>query len=106
MDYPPQYFFEGIKVEEMAGGRPTDYKTEYAEQTYKLCLLGATDKELANFFDVVESTINLWKQEHSEFSESIKRGKFQADANVADRLYQRATGYEHPEIITAHSKVK
>jgi hypothetical protein len=79
-------------------GRPTKYKEEYAEQTYKLCLLGATDKELADFFDVNEDTINEWKKVFPKFSESIKRGKKIADANVADRLYQRALGYEHDEV--------
>jgi len=79
-------------------GRPTKYKPEYSEQTYKLCLLGATDVELADFFDVAESTIHLWKIEHPDFSESIKRGKVQADANVAESLYKRANGYEHPEV--------
>lgn len=76
-------------------GRPTDYKPEYNIQVEKLCKLGATDKELADFFEVAESTINLWKTEHPEFSESIKRGKSEADANVAERLYQRAMGFEH-----------
>lgn len=79
-------------------GRPSDYKPEYAEQARKLCLLGSTDAELADFFEVAESTLNLWKLEHDEFSESIKKGKSQADANVADRLYQRAMGFEHPEV--------
>jgi len=77
------------------------YKEEYAEQTYKLCLLGATDAELADFFNVAESTINLWKHEHPTFSESIKKGKEFADANVAEKLYKRATGYDCPELITA-----
>jgi len=76
-------------------GRPTDYREEYNEQAEKLCKLGATDKELADFFEVAESTINEWKLAHSEFSESIKKGKTLADANVADRLYQRAMGFEH-----------
>ncbi len=76
-------------------GRPTDYRDEFPEQAEKLCKLGATDKDLADFFDVVESTINAWKLDYPEFSESIKRGKTLADANVADRLYQRAMGFEH-----------
>lgn len=80
------------------GGRPTKYKDEFAEQARKLCLLGATDAELADFFEVDESTINNWKIEHIEFLESIKKGKGIADANVADRLYQRALGYEHEEV--------
>lgn len=66
-----------------------------AEQVEKLCRLGATDKDLADFFDVSEQTINTWKQKHPEFLESLKRGKLAADAEVADRLYQRAIGYSH-----------
>jgi hypothetical protein len=79
----------------MKVGRPTDYKEKYNEQAYKLCLLGATDAELADFFNVCEATINNWKNNIPEFLESIKRGKDIADSNVADRLYQRALGFEH-----------
>jgi hypothetical protein len=81
----------------MAGGRPSKYKPEYNEQAYKLCLLGATDKELASFFDTTEQTINAWKQNYPEFFESLKRGKEEADATIAQKLYHRAKGYEHPE---------
>lgn len=79
----------------MGAGRPTVYKKEYNEQVQKLCRLGATDKEIADFFNVVESTVNLWKTQYPEFSESIKAGKIDADANVAQRLYERAMGFEH-----------
>lgn len=79
-------------------GRPSAYKYDFCDQARKLCLLGATDKQLADFFDVDESTINNWKVSHPEFLESIKAGKQQADANVADRLYQRALGYQAPDV--------
>lgn len=79
-------------------GRPSKYKEEYAEQAYKLCLLGADDARMANFFEVAESTINLWKKEHSAFSESIKRGKEIADAEIAHALYHRAKGYSHQAV--------
>lgn len=79
-------------------GRPSSYKPEYAEQARKLCLLGSTDVELADFFEVCVDTVQEWKRTHPEFSYSIKRGKEQADSDVADRLYQRAMGYEHPEV--------
>lgn len=82
------------------GGRPTKYKAEFAEQARKLCLLGATDADLAEFFEVAESTINKWKKDHKAFSESIKKGKIDADANVAHSLYKRATGYEQ-DIVKA-----
>ena len=74
-------------------GRPTKYKKEFAEQARKLCRLGATDKELADFFEVVESTINEWKLKHDEFSESLKAGKRYSDDKVVDALYNRAIGY-------------
>lgn len=85
--------------------RPSSFKPEYAEQAQKLCLLGATDKELADFFGVSEQTLNAWKQAHPEFLESLKMGKDLADATVADRLYKRATGYEHKAVkIVADAK--
>lgn len=82
----------------MPGGRPSKYKEEYCEQATKLCLLGATDKELADFFIVDEDTINEWKKQHKEFSESLKEGKDMADAKVAQSLYKRATGYTGPDL--------
>lgn len=66
-------------------------------QARKLCRLGATDKELAEFFGVDVATVNRWKLAHPEFCESLKDGKSAADAEVADRLYQRALGYSHRE---------
>lgn len=78
-------------------GAPTLYKEAYNEQARKLCLLGYTDKELADFFGVAESTIHLWKLEHPLFSESINKGKDVADGEVAQALYHRALGYSHAE---------
>lgn len=78
--------------------RPSKYKPEFAGQAAKLCLLGATDAQLADFFEVSVSTINLWKVEHSEFSESIKVPKEQADERVVQSLFRRAMGYEHDEV--------
>lgn len=79
-------------------GRPTDYKDEYCVQVEKLCKLGATDKEIADFFEVDESTINNWKIAHTEFFESIKRGKIIADAEVAESLFKKATGFTNQEV--------
>lgn len=81
----------------MTRGAKSTYDPEYAEQARKLCLLGATDKEMADIFGVALSTLNKWKLDYPEFSESIKKGKDIADGNVVDRLYQRAMGYSHVE---------
>ncbi len=77
------------------GGRPSKYREEFAEQARKLCLLGATDAEMADFFGVAVSTLNAWKKEQPGFFQSITRGKMLADAEVAEKLYQRAMGYSH-----------
>jgi len=82
----------------MPAGRPTKYdKDIHPEQAFKLCLLGSTDMQLADFFGVEEKTINNWKEKHPEFLQSIKAGKEEADAKVAQSLYNRALGYSHPE---------
>jgi hypothetical protein len=74
-------------------GRPTDFRPEFCEQAEKLCKLGATDKQLAEFFGKSVATINTWKNEHPEFLESLKAGKDFADMAVASALYRKATGY-------------
>ena len=71
-------------------GAPTKYDSKMNSQVMKLCLLGATDEELANFFDVSVATINNWKHEYPEFLESIRAGKEDADANVSQSLYNTA----------------
>lgn len=81
----------------METGRPTDYKSEYAKQAEKLCLLGATDEDIADFFGVSARTIYRWKNVHEEFCQSLKVGKEKADDLVERSLYQRALGYVHDE---------
>jgi len=68
-------------------------------------LLGATDEELAGFFEVATSTISKWKLDYPEFSEALKAGKALADTDVAERLYRRAMGYTHEAVkIVADAK--
>ena len=86
-------------------GRPKLYKPSMNDQVYKLCLLGATDNEIADFFEVDVSTINRWKLSEVEFCESIRRGKFEADMNVAKALYKRALGYETRETKISNDDV-
>ena len=79
-------------MSEVKQGRPSKYKEEYAEQAYKLCLLGHTDEELAQFFEIAKSTLYEWKLEYPDFSDSIKKGKEIADMDVAVKLLERAKG--------------
>lgn len=68
------------------------------EQAEKLCKLGATNKDLADFFVVSESTIDNWMKEHASFLGALKDGREKADALVSERLFSRATGYSHPDV--------
>ena len=87
-----------MTTQKAAPGRPSKFKAEYADQAAKLCRLGATDAQLADFFEVSVSTIALWKVKHAEFSDAIKVPKAEADERVEQSLYRRALGYEHDEV--------
>ncbi len=82
----------------MPAGRPSEYRHEFVEQAEKLCLMGATDMQLADFFGVSEQTLNNWKHAHPEFLESLKVAKEQADTNVVRSLYRKALGYEFDSV--------
>lgn len=83
----------------MAGlGRPSDYKPEYAKQAEKLARLGATDQEVASFFEVDVRTVYRWKHDHDDFCHALKVGKTVADDRVERSLYQKAIGYEQQEV--------
>ena len=79
-------------------GRPSDYKPEYAAQAEKLCLLGATDMEMADFFEVSVKTIYNWKANYPEFLHALKVGKETLDDRVERSLYQKAVGYKHEAV--------
>lgn len=64
---------------------------------YKLCLLGAVDVELADFFQISVPTLHAWRKAYPEFLKSGQKGKLQADAEMASKLYHRGLGYSHPE---------
>lgn len=80
------------------GGRPSKYDPKFNEQAFKMCLLGADDARLADFFGVTVSTISNWKNDHLGFLEALKEGRDKADALVSKSLYRRAMGYTHKAV--------
>lgn len=69
------------------------YQPEYATQAEKLCLLlGATNADLALFFDVSSDTVERWQKRHPDFADAVKRGKMVADSLVAESIYRQAIG--------------
>jgi hypothetical protein len=75
-------------------GRPTKFHADMCELAHNYCLLGATNDELAGFFDVCPSTIDNWIAHHADFADAVRSGRVVADARVARALYVRAVGYD------------
>jgi len=76
-------------------GPQSTYRDEFAREARKLCDLGATDRDLAEFFGVTTVTIWRWQARFPEFSASLNRAKDAADDRVERSLYSRATGYTY-----------
>lgn len=79
-------------------GRPSKFKKAFIAQAEKLCRLGATDAEIAEFFEVDVRTIYRWKAEDESFCHALKSGKDMADERVERSLYARALGYQHEDV--------
>lgn len=78
-------------------GRPSKYKAEFADQAYKLALLGCTNTEIAEFFEIPEKTFLAWRKAHTDFRMSMKKGRRLANAEVVASMQKNACGYEHEE---------
>lgn len=78
-------------------GRPTKYRPEYDAQAAKLCELGATNRDLAEFFDVSERTIEEWQVRIESFAIASRVGKIHADEKVKVSAYKLAKGYSYIE---------
>lgn len=79
-------------------GAPSSYRAEYDKQAEKLAALGATDMEMADFFEVDVRTIYRWRNAHEGFCQALKVGKAVADERVERSLYLKAIGYEQDAV--------
>lgn len=75
----------------------TNFKPEFANKGYMLALLGATIEMIAIYFNTNISTLNKWGREIPEFENALKRGRMDYDMQVAEKLGQRALGYDYVE---------
>jgi hypothetical protein len=62
-----------------------------------LTKLGATDKQIAMFFKVTTSAVEVWNKRYPDYVEARKRGGIEADMKVVQSLYKRAIGYSYIE---------
>ena len=85
-------------------------KSKWDVVKYKLVLVeawardGLTDCQIAKNLGISESTLNKYKLDHSEFLESLKKGKEVVDVEVENALLKRALGYEYTETKVEESE--
>ena len=70
----------------MPAGRPSKFKDEYIEQARKLAALGATDQEIADFFEMLPSEED-WLYACLLLIRNDRKGVFAARKN--ERLEKR-----------------
>lgn len=76
---------------------PSVITNDMCDQVEKLCQLGMSDAELADFFSVSEKTIGDWYLDHAGFRAAVIEGRAMQTARVADAMYQRALGFSYTE---------
>lgn len=79
-------------------GRHGVYNEDIPMRAYKLCLLGLLNKDLATAFGVNDSLIDYWIKNKPEFAAMVRKGRMEADSEIAYSLFKRATGYSHPDV--------
>lgn len=78
-------------------------KSKWEEVKSKLILVegwareGLTDEQIANNLGINVATLYRYKNQHSEFCESLKKGKEVVDFEVENALLKRALGYNYTE---------
>jgi len=74
------------------------YSEKDLEMITNFALLSATNEEIAGFLGIHASTFQRRIKAHAALRQALKRGRAVADANIGQRLYQRAYGYSHPDV--------
>lgn len=78
--------------------RPSKFNDDLVDRAFFLAQKGFTDAEIAKALGIAVDTIYDWRKNKPEFSEALKLGKDEADAKVERSLYEKATGYSHPDV--------
>lgn len=85
-------------------GRKSKFDSRFPLMAAKLAAEGKNNKEIAEFFGVSESTFYRWLEANTEFWESLKGAKDEADELVIASLFKRAVGFTVPETKVFMSK--
>jgi hypothetical protein len=86
---------EGKVAMQRIDHEPDRFHPRYTAQAEKLCAMGATDVEIADFFGISTDTLAMWRRQSAEFNLSIKIGASVADDRVERSLFQLSVGYTY-----------
>ena len=64
------------------------------------CRDGLIEAQIATNLGISVATLEVYKHDHPEFVEALKRGKEVVDIQVENKLFKRAMGYEYNEVKT------
>ena len=64
----------------MPAGRPTKYQPEYCQETIDYLAQGKSVTQLSARIGVSKSTIYLWAEQNSEFSDALRAGQELSEA--------------------------
>ena len=79
--------------------KPVKWNEDRIRQAFLMAsMFGATDVEIAKIMDVSEHTITYWKRTKPEFLKALNAGKLTKDEQVERSLFERAIGYNHPDV--------
>lgn len=59
---------------------------------------GLTDEQIAGNMSISRSTLNEWKKNYPDISDTLKKGKEVVDIQVENALLKRALGYSYDEV--------
>lgn len=88
-------------------GRKSKYETNVQPRLLEIaawCRDGLTDKEIAEKLDISIDSFYKYKNEFTEFSDTLKETKEIADIKVENSLNKNANGYDYEEEVVVMKK--
>ena len=94
-------------IAESKRGRKSKYETNVQTRLLEIaawCRDGLTDKEIAEKLDISIDSFYKYKNDFSEFSDTLKETKEIADIKVENSLNKNANGYDYEEEVVVMKK--
>lgn len=82
----------------MAKSKYEDHVLNKLDKVEEWAKKGLSDNQIAKNLGIDRSTFYKYKNDHSDFSDAIKRGKEVIDLEVENALLKRALGYKYKEV--------